>query len=141
VELKKRSIYLPIVRDLVPDVLGIFDFAEPSLVVANRDVTNVPSQALFLLNSQFVLAQSQALAKRLLAAKNLDYKQRINAAYMLTLARPPTTAEWSRADNYLRKEARGLIPAKGNNIPAASETSWATFCQALFACAEFRYVK
>ena len=116
-----RSVYLPIVRDFVPDAPAIFDFAEPSLVVASRDVTNVPSQALYLMNNAFVIAQSQAMAKRILAA--------------------PTEAESKRADQYLRAEARGLIPAKSGGIPEAPETSWATFCQALFACAEFRYLR
>ena len=63
-----RSVYLPIVRDFVPDAPAIFDFAEPSLVVASRDVTNVPSQALYLMNNAFVITQSQAMAKRILAA-------------------------------------------------------------------------
>ena len=45
-----RSVYLPIVRDFVPSCLEVFDFAEPSLVVANRDVTNVPAQSLALLS-------------------------------------------------------------------------------------------
>ncbi len=135
-----RSVYLPIVRDFVPDALGIFDFAEPSLVVAARDVTNVPSQALYLMNNAFVIQQSQAMAKRIVATP-LDYAKRIALAYQLTLSRPPTEAERARADAYLRTEARGLIPAKSGSIPEASLTSWSTFCQALFACAEFRYLK
>ena len=67
----ERSVYLPIIRDKVPDVLELFDFAEPSLIVASRDVTTVPSQALFMLNSPFVAAQSGALAKRVFAMPEL----------------------------------------------------------------------
>ena len=132
IEARYRSVYLPIVRDFVPDVLSVFDFAEPSLVVAARDTTNVPSQALFMMNSAFVTAQSQALAKRLLGMAQYDYAQRITMAYMLTLSRPPTTAERTRADAYLRSEAQGSLP---------SEKAWSTFSQTLFACAEFRYLK
>lgn len=132
IEARYRSVYLPIVRDFVPDVLSVFDFAEPSLVVAARDTTNVPSQALFMMNSAFVTAQSQALAKRLLGMAQYDCAQRITMAYMLTLSRPPTDAERTRADAYLRSEAQGSLP---------SEKAWATFSQALFACAEFRYLK
>ena len=132
IEARYRSVYLPIVRDFVPDVLAVFDFAEPSLVVPARDTTNVPAQALFMMNSAFVTAQSQALAKRLLAMTQYDYSQRITMAYMLTLSRPPTEAERARADAYLRSEAQGALPA---------EKAWATFSQALFACAEFRYLK
>ena len=132
IEARYRSVYLPIIRDFVPDVLAVFDFAEPSLVVPARDTTNVPSQALFMMNSGFVTAQSRALAKRLLGMTQYDYSQRITMAYMLTLSRPPTDAERARADKYLRSEAQGALP---------TESAWATFSQALFACAEFRYLK
>ncbi|MEA3212811.1 MAG: hypothetical protein QOE70_5868 [Chthoniobacter sp.] len=135
-----RSVYLPIVRDFVPDALEIFDFAEPSLVVAARDVTNVPSQALYLMNSDFVRAQADAMAARILAAP-LDYSQRIALAYELALGRKPSEAERARTDQYLLDEGRALIPVKSGNSQEAAQLSWATFCQALFACAEFRYLK
>ena len=137
---KKRSVYLPIVRDFVPDVLEVFDFAEPSLVVASRDTTNVPSQALFMMNNDFVREQANAMASRILATK-ADYPTRLNYAYHLALGRPSTAAERVRADQYLIKEAQALIPLKNGNKDAASQLAWATFCQALFASAEFRYVK
>ena len=92
------------------------------------------------MNSAFVTAQSQALAKRLLSMTQYDYGQRITMAYMLTLARPPTEAERTRADKYLRSEAQEP-PAAKTSTAAAPEKAWATFCQALFACAEFRYLK
>ena len=96
-ESNKRSVYLPVVRDFVPDMLEVFDFAEPSLVVASRDVTNVPSQALFMMNNDFVRAQSMAMAKRILASP-LDYPARVSLAYQLALSRKPTDAERKRAD-------------------------------------------
>jgi hypothetical protein len=64
---RHRSVYLPILRDRLPDVLDLFDFAEPSLVTGDRQTTNVPVQALYLMNSPFVQQRSIALAKRLLA--------------------------------------------------------------------------
>lgn len=134
-----RSVYLPIVRDFVPDALEVFDFAEPSLVVAARDVTNVPSQALYLMNSDFVRAQAEAMARRILATP-LDHSHRITLAYELALSRKPTDAERARAEKYLLDEAQGLLPAKSGSAQKASDLSWATFCQALFACAEFRYL-
>src|SRR4051812_6947986 len=99
----KRSVYLPIIRDFVPEALEVFDFAEPSLVVAARDVTNVPSQALFLMNDPFVLQQASAMAKRVLAA-SADDSQRIALAYQLTLSRLPSDTERSRAESYLNDQ-------------------------------------
>ena len=136
---KKRSVYLPIVRDYVPDVLSVFDFAEPTLVVAARETTNVPSQALFMMNNDFVREQANAMAKRILSTK-ADYPTRLNYAYHLALGRPSTAAERQRADQYLLNEAKALIPLKKGNKDAAAQLAWATFCQALFASAEFRYV-
>jgi hypothetical protein len=135
-----RSVYLPVVRDFVPEALEIFDFAEPSLVVASRDVTNVPSQALYLLNNDFVRDQATAMARRVLA-QPLSHPQRISLAYEYALGRPPTDAELTRAEQYLLNEGRALVPVEAGRVQDAALLSWSTFCQALFACAEFRYLK
>lgn len=136
----KRSVYLPIVRDLVPDILGLFDFAEPSLVVASRDVTTVPSQALFMMNSPFVSIQSEQMAKHLLELKDLDSAHRISLAYLRILSRPPNESEQTRAEDYLQQRAKGWPVTEGPTM-VGTEAAWATLCQALFACAEFRYLR
>ena len=136
----KRSVYLPIVRDFVPEVLDLFDFAEPSLIVAARDVTNVPSQALYLMNNSFVRAQAAALAQRVLAAP-ITYPERIRLAYQLALSRPPAERELARAQQFLLGEARGLIPVKAGSKADAADGAWSAFCQALLASAEFRYLR
>ncbi len=127
----RRSVYLPIIRDRLPDVLELFDFAEPSLVVPSRDVTTVPSQALFMMNSAFIESQSKAMARRLLDGKLTDTAGRVRAAYQLAFLRPPTPAEQARAEAYLTHCVKTL------NEPA--DQAWATFCQAIFGSAEFRY--
>ena len=129
---RHRSVYLPIVRDMLPEALDLFDFAEPSLVVAAREVTTVPSQALYMLNSPFIQENAAAFAKRF-QGTSADPKERITAAYLTAFSRPPTAAEVARAEGYLKTHAaeRGGSP----------ETALTTFCQALFASAEFRYVK
>lgn len=131
VDSNKRSVFLPIVRDLVPEALATFDFAEPSLIVANRDVTNVPAQALFLMNSDFVQTQSLAMARSLLANKSLNQDKRIERAFLAALGRQPTSAERIRAQRYLRQASEG----------GKSEAGLASFCQALMASAEFRYLQ
>ena len=133
----KRSIYLPIVRDFVPEALELFDFAEPSLVIASRETTNVPSQALYLMNSPFVRENALATVRRVLASP-LEFDARIHLLYQLSLGRKATENERQRAADYLLAEARGLLP--GSDKEKAAEASWATLCHALFACAEFRYL-
>jgi hypothetical protein len=100
-------------------------------------VTNVPGQALYLLNNDFVRAQAAALAKRVLETP--EEPQRIALAYQLTLSRPPTDAERARAQAFVADES--LHPAKPGFKGDPDLLSWSTFCQALFASAEFRYLK
>jgi hypothetical protein len=137
---RHRAVYFPVVRDFVPKSLELFDFAEPSLVVASRDVTNVASQALYLLNNSFVREQAAAMATRVLASP-LDFRGRIDLAHRLALGRPATAAEHQRAHSYLLGEATALIPARNLPRETAAQQAWATLCQALFACAEFRFVR
>ena len=119
-----RSVYLPVVRNALPDALAAFDFAEPNTVGGNRDATNVPGQALYLLNSEFVTAQSQHFADRLLA---LPPPVRIPQAFELAFSRPPTASEEAAAH------------ALFQGYPTSDErAAWTSFCRALFGCAEFR---
>ena len=128
-----RSVYLPILRNALPEVLAVFDFAEPSIIVGRRQVTTVPSQALFMMNSDFVVAQSDALAKRLLANDKLDADQRIRRAYRLTLCRPPSADELTRTQQFLNSFA--------GDAEKPTADAFSAFCQALLASAEFRYIE
>jgi hypothetical protein len=120
-----RSIYLPVLRDNLPDVLDLFDFAEPSLVTGSRDETNVPLQALYLMNSGFVHAQAQALAQRLLQEAPAQ-QGRIQRAYELCFNRSPDPAELD------------LIQAFFQQTGGTGLHQWTLFCQSLLASAEFR---
>jgi hypothetical protein len=132
-----RSLYLPVIRDAVADVLDVFDFAEPSLVVVQRDETLVPAQTLFLMNSPFSRDQAQAFAQRLLRHSDGD-AARIRLAYRLSLARDPAPREESRALEFIRSESLARDTRTGK--PAGRDEAWTLLAQALFACAEFRYL-
>ena len=132
-----RSVYLPIVRDFVPACLSVFDFAAPTLVVADRGTTNVPSQSLYLMNDPFVIEQAQALARRFPASTGQD---RLALIYRAALCRPPTEAERTRAIALLRAESPAMTALNHGDASAASEDAFVTLCQALFASAEFRYL-
>ncbi len=132
-----RSVYLPIVRNQLPDALSLFDEADPSLVTGERSSTTVPSQGLYLLNNAFVLRQADAAADRLLAGEGSD-RDRVRRAFVLFYGRPPSEAETTSAEAFLTKYA--TIMAKEKGLPGrARKATWAAFCQALFAGAEFLY--
>ncbi len=133
--MNRRSLYLPVIRDATPDALEVFDVAESSLVVAQRDETLVPTQALFLMNSPFAQAQSQAFAQRLLHEAG-DDAGRIDRAYQWALSRDPEPREQARALEFIRQETLARDTRFGR--PAGRDVAWALFTQSLFACAEFR---
>jgi hypothetical protein len=112
-----RSVYLPIVRDLVPESLDVFDFAEPAFVTGDRAETNVPTQALYLMNAPEVLSAADAFAARLLAdgqsgklkgkgSERAADSERIMMAFQLALGRKPSAAEIGAAREFLSDFAK-----------------------------------
>jgi cytochrome c553 len=131
-----RSVYLPLVRGQTPLALAVFDFAEQGMPTGSRDSTTVPTQALYLLNDSFVRQQATMLASRLLAETSQHEPRQIDAVYRMTLGRSPTSAELARAQKYIRDYAAD-VHADARPRTAAL----ASFCQALLASAEFRYLR
>jgi hypothetical protein len=100
----RRTIYLPQPRDRTPDLLAVFDGPDKKAVVGQREVTTVPPQALFLLNSPFALEQARLAAERLLAEEHQDEDSRIDRAFRLALGRPATPADLETARRFLRNQ-------------------------------------
>jgi mono/diheme cytochrome c family protein len=136
-----RSVYLPLVRLLVPRSLEVFDFAEQGMVTGSRDNTTVAPQALYLLNDPFVRDQAKALAERVRQHRNLDEAERIALAYRMTLARVATTKEIERAQVYLGEYEAEIRGQQTIDAVTARSVAWTSFCQAILASAEFRYLK
>lgn len=135
-----RSVYLPIVRDQVPEVLSLFDFANPSLVSGDRDNTNVPSQSLYLLNNAQVQSLSDAFARRVYDSAK-DNPGRISNAYWMAFGRPPTPQESQATRTFFSEYGQDAAKTKSaKNGGDVSMYAWSAFCQALIASAEFRYL-
>lgn len=132
-----RSVYLPVIRDRLPDVLDLFDFAEPSLVTGQRETTNVPVQALYLMNSPFVQDRAAALAKRLIECSDAD-RFRIRHAFEWCYNRPPDAEEEQRCLEFVSKTdvSREVSDQEESELPLA----WVSLSQALLSTAEFRNI-
>lgn len=126
-----RSIYLPVARNVTPDVLAIFDFADPSAVLGARQPTIVPAQALYLLNNEFVHEQSQRLASRLLRdASPSNTDALIHRATLTILGRPPYDDE--------SKAIRSFVIRHSSDSPTEI---WSRVCHNLFASADYRFLR
>ncbi|HUP79974.1 MAG TPA: DUF1553 domain-containing protein, partial [Pirellula sp.] len=109
-----------------------FDFAEPSLVTGHRDTTNVPIQALYLMNSSFAQDRARGLAARLIKEERTD-EQRIQKAFLLCFSRQPEQLEMKRSLQFLSHK---MNPAVTSNDAVPEQLL--NFCQALLCTAEFR---
>ena len=128
-----RSVYLPVVRDSFPRSLSVFDFAESSLVIGQRETSNTPDQGLFFLNNSFVLELSNEFAKRI-AEESKDSSEQVKKAFLIAYGRPATGGELESAEQFLENfsaESSG----RGNQMERLT-----MLCQAILATAEFRIV-
>ena len=118
----KRSVYLPVPRDLVPESLALFNLPNPNLVGAKREDTTSPSQELFLMNNALVQDESLHLARNLLQNKHLSEKARIERAYLAVFQRQPTAAEVKRAKKFIKDETRLLASQEPEDIVPRTST-------------------
>jgi mono/diheme cytochrome c family protein len=116
-ESRCRSVYLPLLRDLVPISLTAFDFADQSFVIGKRDDTNVPSQSLYFLNSKLILRESLALAESLLR-EELSDAARIDRLYESVLGRKPSASEVADVNAYLHQQQAELT-ASADRVESA----------------------
>jgi hypothetical protein len=103
-------------------------FADPNVCMGRRNVSTVATQALYLMNSPFVMDNARAAAEKLLALTGLEDTGRVDLAYRATLGRLPTAKERQLVLAYLQQE------------PGSRPAAWERVYQTLFACIDFRYV-
>ncbi len=133
-----RSVYLPIIRGIVPEMLKLFDFPEPSNIQGQRDASNIPAQSLFLMNSPFVVEQSLGLAKHVLESADSD-RERVAVAFERVLSREPSPAEIDRMLAF-RETCEVELTSAEPDSQQRMQKAWANVVQVLFASAEFRYI-
>ena len=129
----RRSVYVPVFRNSLPELFEVFDFANPSMVTGRRDVSTVAPQALFMMNHPFVRTQAGLTAKRLLSESQLEDANRVDYAYLLILGRNATAEEITTCLQFLKS-------VTGTNEKGQVE-AWTQMVQSLFSTIEFRYIR
>ncbi|NNE93786.1 MAG: DUF1553 domain-containing protein, partial [Verrucomicrobiales bacterium] len=127
-----RAVYLPVFRNNLDDLFEVFDFANPNLPAGKRNVSTIPGQALFLMNSEFVETRSRTAAEKLVGEMaEADDEARIYELYRRTLSREPTAEESALAYSFLRE-----FSSKDGDETRA----WTALQQAVFSSVDFRYL-
>jgi hypothetical protein len=118
----RRTVYGLVDRQSLPGSFRAFDFACPDQSVEKRTRTTVPQQALYGLNSPFVLEQARALAAR---GAGDDPERRLSQIYRFVFQREPTTDEVKTGLEFIAKQ---------------EATPWEQFAQVLLLTNEFLFV-
>ncbi len=128
---RRRTLYGFISRHQLSELLRLFDFPDPNITAGERAVTTVPLQQLFVLNSDFIVAQSKAFAQRLTAESGTD-PDRVKRAFALLYGRHPSDSELQMALEF--------IAGSSSSGPGDSLTGLEQFCLAMLGTNEFAYV-
>lgn len=134
----RRSVYLSVRRNFLSPMMLAFDTPSPVSTTGRRNVSNVPAQALMLLNGPFVIEQARVWANRELAEKSAAPRDRVTRLYREAFARPATETEITDALAFLdaQGEALGIAADARANDPRL----WADLCHVLFNVKEFVFV-
>jgi Protein of unknown function (DUF1553)/Protein of unknown function (DUF1549)/Planctomycete cytochrome C len=133
---RTRSVYLMQKRNRRNRFFALFDGADPNESTPEREVTTVPTQALFFMNDPFLHARAARFAARVLASSQSEREQ-LEVAYRILVSRFPTDDEHKRATLFLKEYAAVLAnqPEKMSRIAA-----WEAYSRALLSANEVLHV-
>jgi hypothetical protein len=131
----RRSIYINVRRNFLNTMFLAFDYPTPFTSTGRRTVSNVPAQALTMMNSPFVVAESRRWAERVLSEPAASPAERVGRLYLAAFGRAPTSAESADALAFLAEQAARY--GADENDPRA----WADLCHVLLNVKEFIFVR
>jgi len=155
-ENSRRSLYLPIIRNELPGFLVTFDFADPDIVTGRRPQTNVPAQAMYLINNAFVREQAAKVAQQ-----QLEQVTPTHAVSVPEVATAPQVAATAEAVDTVRLVVEALfrrilcrqptdtesaaivdhVSRRISETPNAQAAVWTEVVQTLFASTAFRLLE
>lgn len=134
----RRSVYLAVRRNFLSPMMLAFDTPAPFNAMGKRNQSNVPSQALIMMNSPLVLQQSRIWAKQIVTM-DLSIQEKINHAFATAFARPPSQDELESSLQFLKQQATEL-KLNESELPSHVDV-WTDFCHVLFNTKEFIYIQ
>jgi hypothetical protein len=102
----RRSLYVNVRRNFLTPMFVAFDYPTPFTTIGRRSVSNVPAQALTLMNNPFVLQQAELWAKHVLAEPDLNTGERVQRMYVRAFGRRAGDAELADALDFLRDQGK-----------------------------------
>jgi hypothetical protein len=118
-----------------------FDYPLPITTIGNRSVSTVPSQALMMMNSEFIAKQAEEWARRLCAMES-EPSKRIERMFRTAFGRPADGEEISGMLQFVKSQKSNYENLAMPLRPSSPDLQgWADGCHVLFNSAEFIYVR
>jgi len=125
-----RTVYLPVVRSHIYDLLALLDFPNATAPIGKRSLTTVPTQALMMFNSPFVKEMAKQTNRRVLHSSKAN-ASRLDELYRILFSRHPSEKERTACLELVSKTSELLEEAQ----------AWETLCHVLMISNDFIYVQ
>ena len=135
---KRRSVYLMQQRLKRHPFLALFDGADTNVSTARRGLTTVPTQALYLMNNEFVHQRAAGLARRVVAGAG-DQASRVQLTWQFALGRAPTSDELSNVSAFMKQYAEAVVESERSKESAEMKV-WSALARTVLTRNEFLFV-
>ncbi len=132
-EASRRSAFVFVKRSLLVPFFELMDLPDTTTSCEQRNVSTIPTQALTLLNSEFMNEQARLLSERLKREAGDQLEKQIDLGYRLTLGRPPLAEELSQSVKFVLRH-------QVSSQSTESAGALAAFCLVLYNLNEFFYI-
>jgi hypothetical protein len=136
----RRSVYVQVRRTRPLGVLEVFDLPELAPNCTERASSNVATQSLMLMNSDFIVAMSQSMADRLISDTPDEPAEQLRRGWVLAFGSPPDAGEMDRARDFLQTQTETLSRSELGEMDP-HRAALATYCQALLGSNRILYVE
>lgn len=136
-----RSVYLPVIRNDLPELFDVFDFANPHLTTGDRPQTTVPTQGLYLMNGPMVMAAADAVAERVLREASTESPDaQTRRMFEVILAREINDIDEVSLNAVLQYVQEIKAESASGEASDSRRQALAQACHAVFASSRFQYL-
>ena len=133
----RRTIYINVRRNFLSPMLLAFDFPQPFSAIGRRNISNVPAQALSMMNNAFVVQQAGLWSKRVLSQADQTPEERISEMYVSAYGRPPRDVELKSALQFISSQSQQYAK---ETTTAGHPQAWADLAHVLLNVKEFIFI-
>jgi hypothetical protein len=135
----RRGVYAYVKRGLKFPMFEVYDLPDLNVTCERRATSTVPTQALTMLNNEFMLMQADRFARRVLKEAGSDPAAQVKTMYEIALSREPTSKEIDNNVAFLKKQQ--ALGASGASEDAAALSALTDLAHVTLNLNEFVYIR